>query len=139
MALDGKSFACATTEGVLVFSLDEEEKYAPYQLSAEVTLSSAIELHNRGDFIPALIVSNSLTLLGRLKAELQTARRLYLRQCTRLCELLIDTTRGGRDNSEKLPVRDGAFAVGSIGRTIGSEAEGGGEYTLAKVYIAITW
>ncbi len=60
MAADGKSFACATTEGVMLFSVNEAEHFAPYKLSVDVTLNSAIELHNAGRFVDALVVALKL-------------------------------------------------------------------------------
>ena len=60
MAQDGKSFACATTEGVLLYTLFGQEHFAPYKLAADITVSSAIALHNEGRFIEALVVALKL-------------------------------------------------------------------------------
>jgi len=56
ISMDGGSFACATTEGIMLYTLDQGKQFAPYKLSVDVTLKNAIELHNSGKFIEAIIV-----------------------------------------------------------------------------------
>jgi len=64
MAMDGQSFACVTTEGIALYSLNDGNKFAPYNLSIDVTLNSAIEAYNSGNYIESLIVFSILIQIG---------------------------------------------------------------------------
>lgn len=54
---DGKSFACATTEGVLIYSIINTQVFTPYNLDIDVTLENLIEELKRKNYLQALIMA----------------------------------------------------------------------------------
>ena len=54
---DGKSFACATTEGVLIYGLANTQVFTPYNLDVEVTLENLIIELKKKNYLQALIMA----------------------------------------------------------------------------------
>ncbi|KAJ3394220.1 hypothetical protein HDU92_007077 [Lobulomyces angularis] len=55
-----RSFACATTQGLVVYSLDDYLLFDPFDLEIDVTPDSVLELCKEGDFLKAIIFSFKL-------------------------------------------------------------------------------
>lgn len=56
----GQSWAAATTEGLLMYSLNKGIVFDPYQLSVEITPKATRELLRKRDFSAALIMALKL-------------------------------------------------------------------------------
>lgn len=52
----GRSFAAATTEGLLIYSLDETLVFDPFDLDIEITPDNIMLILNNKEFLKALIV-----------------------------------------------------------------------------------
>lgn len=58
----GRSFSVASTEGLLVYSLDEKISFDPFDLDMETTLENCLEASRKGDHLQALIMAFRLGL-----------------------------------------------------------------------------
>jgi len=61
-APSGRSFCAATTEGLLIYSLDEVRKFDPFDLDVTVTPKSTLQALDYGDYLKALVMSFRLNL-----------------------------------------------------------------------------
>jgi len=53
---DGQSFACATTEGLLIYSLNDQIAFNPVEIDEGVTLDGIIERLKGEEYLTALLV-----------------------------------------------------------------------------------
>lgn len=51
------SFSVASTEGLLVYSIDEFVQFDPFELDLDVTVESVFELLNKKEYFPALVMA----------------------------------------------------------------------------------
>ncbi|KAK4056898.1 U3 snoRNP protein [Microbotryomycetes sp. JL221] len=56
----GRSWAAASTEGLLIYSLDETISFDPFELDIDVTPNSTLETFGKKQFVKALIMSFKL-------------------------------------------------------------------------------
>ena len=56
---DGTSFACATTEGLLLYSLKPEDVFNPVEIDETVTIENIIEQVKEENYLNALLVSGT--------------------------------------------------------------------------------
>lgn len=57
---DGKSFACATTEGVIIYSINTSQVFAPYDLDIDITLGNLILELKKRNYLQAILMSLKL-------------------------------------------------------------------------------
>lgn len=56
-APSGRSFGCATTEGLLIFSLDDTIVFDPYDLEIDITPDTILEIVATADYTRALVMA----------------------------------------------------------------------------------
>lgn len=54
---DGSQFACATTEGLIIYSLAADMSFVPFDLSEEVTIDNIIEQTKAENYLTALMLA----------------------------------------------------------------------------------
>jgi periodic tryptophan protein 2 len=54
---DGKSFACATTEGVLIYSINTSQVFVPFDLDIDVTLENLMSELKKRNYLQAILMS----------------------------------------------------------------------------------
>lgn len=64
----GRAFSVASTEGLLVYSLDDEVNFDPFDLDTETTVASCEQASRRGDHLPALVMAFRLGLPSAVSA-----------------------------------------------------------------------
>jgi periodic tryptophan protein 2 len=72
----GRSFCAASTEGLLVYSLDTTVQFDPFDLDVDVTPSSTLKTLNRGEYLKALVMAFRLSntkLLTRVYRSVPTS------------------------------------------------------------------
>jgi periodic tryptophan protein 2 len=57
----GRAFGSATTEGLLLYSLDKEITFDPYELDIDITPSTILSSANRKEYLKALLMSLRLS------------------------------------------------------------------------------
>ena len=57
---DGSQFACATTEGLMIYSLAMDMSFVPYDLSEEVTIDNIIANVKGENYLTALLLAMRL-------------------------------------------------------------------------------
>ena len=65
----GDSFCAASTEGLLVYTLDNQIQFDPFELSLDVTPESTLSILEEGDHLQALVMAfrlNEAPLIGRV-------------------------------------------------------------------------
>lgn len=68
----GTSFCAASTEGLLVYSLDNTVQFDPFELNMEITPSSTLHvLEDERDFLKALVMAFRLNEAGLIKRVFQ--------------------------------------------------------------------
>ncbi|ODN77448.1 hypothetical protein L202_04626 [Cryptococcus amylolentus CBS 6039] len=80
----GRSWAAASTEGLLIYSLDESTTFDPFDLSLDLTPESTLQTAAQGDYLIALIMAlrlNEKPLIQRVyEAVSPSSIRLLARQ-----------------------------------------------------------
>jgi periodic tryptophan protein 2 len=72
----GRAFCAASTEGLLVYSLDTTVAFDPFDLDVDVTPSSTLKTLNRGEYLKALVMAFRLSntkLLTRVYRSVPTS------------------------------------------------------------------
>ena len=54
---NGQTWGAATTEGISIFSLNENQYFNPYELGEGISRESVLTNFQKGDYFNALIVS----------------------------------------------------------------------------------
>ncbi|KAF2970854.1 hypothetical protein GQX73_g2718 [Xylaria multiplex] len=68
----GTSFCAASTEGLLIYSLDSELQFDPFDLNMEITPASTLAvLENEKDYLKALVMAFRLNEAGLIKRVFQ--------------------------------------------------------------------
>jgi len=68
----GTSFCAASTEGLLIYSLDNELQFDPFDLNMEITPASTLAvLENEKDYLKALVMAFRLNEAGLIKRVFQ--------------------------------------------------------------------
>ncbi|KAI1195621.1 periodic tryptophan protein 2 [Nemania serpens] len=68
----GTSFCAASTEGLLIYSLDNELQFDPFDLNMEITPASTLAvLENEKDYLKALVMAFRLNEAGLIKKVFQ--------------------------------------------------------------------
>ncbi|KAI1280090.1 periodic tryptophan protein 2 [Xylaria sp. FL0933] len=68
----GTSFCAASTEGLLIYSLDNELQFDPFDLNMEITPASTLTvLENEKDYLKALVMAFRLNEAGLIKRVFQ--------------------------------------------------------------------
>ena len=68
----GTSFCAASTEGLLIYSVDNELQFDPFDLNMEITPASTLEiLKNEKDYLTALVMAFRLNEAGLIKRVFQ--------------------------------------------------------------------
>ena len=57
---DGKSFACATTEGIIIYSVSNSQTFSPIDLDVEVTLKNLISELKKRNYLQAIVMALKL-------------------------------------------------------------------------------
>ena len=68
----GRQWATASTEGLLIYSLDDTFIFDPYELDQDITPQSIRDILNKGEFLRALINSFRLNELWLIKEIFQS-------------------------------------------------------------------
>ena len=68
----GRAFCAATTEGLLMYSLDTTIQFDPYDLDVDITPSNAIASLAKGDFTLSLIMAFRLNEVGLIRRIYQS-------------------------------------------------------------------
>ncbi|KAH7887052.1 quinon protein alcohol dehydrogenase-like superfamily [Phlebopus sp. FC_14] len=80
----GRAWAAASTEGLLIYSLDETVTFDPFDLTIDLTPQSIVEVLNEGEFLKALVLAfrlNEKPLIQRVYESIPRSDvRLVARQ-----------------------------------------------------------
>ncbi len=69
----GSAFCAASTEGILIYSLDRTLQFDPFDLNIEITPASTLAvLHNERDYLKALVMAFRLNEAGLVRSVFQT-------------------------------------------------------------------
>ena len=67
----GTSFCAASTEGLLIYSLDSNLQFDPFDLNMEITPASTLAVLQEGDYLKALVMAFRLNEASLIKAVFQ--------------------------------------------------------------------
>lgn len=71
LCFTGRSWAAASTEGLLIYSLDEGVAFDPFDLSEEITPEGVAKALEEGNFSTALMMSFRLNEKSLLTSSLE--------------------------------------------------------------------
>ena len=76
----GRAWAAATTEGLLIYSLDSSIVFSPYDLDIDITHEQILDLLHQKEYTAALVSSlrlNEDSLIQRVLENIQMADSKY--------------------------------------------------------------
>jgi len=76
---DGGTFACSTTEGLVIYSLDKNKSFNPIEIDSDVTIENVIESLKKENFMNALLVSFILFL-----DRIENQRNEHSKECIQM-------------------------------------------------------